>query len=68
MSTDTTTAEQPDAGRLLSPAAVARLFGVDPRTVTRWANDGILHPITTPGGHRRYKATEVAALLTAATS
>lgn len=48
--------------RLLTPAEVAGLFGVDPRTVTRWATSGRLTPVRTPGGHRRYRRSEVMAL------
>lgn len=43
----------------MTPGEVADMFGVDPRTVTRWANAGKLHPLRTPGGHRRYRAAEV---------
>ena len=50
--------------RLLAPAEVGVLFGVDPRTVTIWANHGLLTPVRTPGGHRRYRDADVAALLT----
>lgn len=49
--------------RLLTPAEVAALFRVDPKTVTRWAKAGKLTSIKTLGGHRRYKETEVIALL-----
>lgn len=48
---------------LLTPAEVATLFGVDPKTVTRWAKGGKLSCIRTLGGHRRYRAAEVHALL-----
>lgn len=48
---------------LLRPAEVADLFGVTPKTVTRWAEAGKLHPIRTLGGHRRYHASEIHALL-----
>jgi excisionase family DNA binding protein len=48
--------------RLLTPAEVASLFGVDPRTVTRWATSGRLTPVRTPGGHRRYRRSEVLGL------
>lgn len=51
--------------RLLTPGEVAELFGVDPRTVTRWARAGKLHPLRTPGGHRRYHASEVQDLIEA---
>lgn len=44
---------------LLTPGEVARLFGVDPKTVTRWATAGKLTARRTLGGHRRYSAAEV---------
>ena len=49
---------------LLTPAEVASLFRVDPKTVTRWAKSGKLTSIRTLGGHRRYKESEVKSLLT----
>ena len=48
---------------LLTPAEVAALFRVDPKTVTRWAKAGKLTSIRTLGGHRRYKESEVKTLL-----
>src|SRR3954467_10909336 len=48
---------------LLTPAEVAALFRVDPKTVTRWAKAGKLSSIRTLGGHRRYRESEVRALL-----
>jgi len=48
---------------LLTPAEVAQLFRVDPKTVTRWAVAGRLSSIRTLGGHRRYSEVEVHALL-----
>ncbi len=50
-------------GRLLTPAEVATLFRVDPKTVTRWAKAGKLQSIRTLAGHRRYWETEVKTLL-----
>jgi excisionase family DNA binding protein len=49
---------------LLTPAEVASMFRVDPKTVTRWAKAGKLSAIRTLGGHRRYNAAEVRGLLT----
>lgn len=49
--------------RLLTPAEVAALFRVDPKTVTRWAASGRITSIRTPGGHRRFRESEVRALL-----
>src|SRR3954462_7653341 len=48
---------------LLRPREVARLFGVRPTTIARWARDGKLRPVLTPGGHRRYLRSEMEALL-----
>lgn len=48
---------------LLTPAEVAAMFKVDAKTVTRWAQRGLLTSIRTLGGHRRYKESEVKALL-----
>jgi excisionase family DNA binding protein len=53
----------PEAEPLLTPAEVATMFRVDPKTVTRWAKAGKLTSIRTLGGHRRYRETEVRALL-----
>ena len=47
------------AEQLLTRAEVAALFHVDPKTVTRWANDGKLTTLRTLGGHRRYRESEV---------
>lgn len=52
-----------DHDELLTPSEVAKLFRVDPKTVTRWAKAGKLSSIRTLGGHRRYRAEEVRALL-----
>ena len=49
--------------KLLTPAEVAALFRVDPKTVTRWAKAGKLTSIRTLGGHRRYYEDEVRKLL-----
>ena len=54
---------QPGRERLLTPGEVAALFRVDPKTVTRWAAAGRIGSIRTPGGHRRFRESEVRALL-----
>lgn len=48
---------------LLTPAEVADMFRVDAKTVTRWAQAGKITCIRTLGGHRRYRTSEVQALL-----
>lgn len=40
--------------RLLSPEQVGQIYGVDSKTVSRWADEGRLKHIRTPGGHRRF--------------
>lgn len=57
----------PDPEPLLTPAEVARMFRVDPKTVSRWADEGKLNAVRTLGGHRRYRANEIRELLTAHT-
>ena len=54
---------EPSGERLLTPSEVAKMFRVDPKTVTRWAKAGKLSSIRTLGGHRRYRASEVERLL-----
>ena len=49
--------------KLLTPAECAAMWKVDPKTITRWAKAGRLTSIRTLGGHRRYRESEVLALL-----
>ncbi|MHB8295190.1 MAG: BldC family transcriptional regulator [Acidimicrobiales bacterium] len=51
------TLEPEDA--LLTPAEVAAMFRVNPKTVTRWARMGKMSAVRTLGGHRRFLASEV---------
>jgi len=51
---------------LLTPAEVARLFRVSPKTVTRWARAGKLTARKTLGGHRRFRTSEVRRALSSA--
>ena len=54
--------------RLMTPGEVATMFRVDPKTVTRWAAAGRIGSIRTPGGHRRFRESEVRTLLDGLTS
>lgn len=49
--------------RLLTPGEVAEMFRVDPKTVTRWAAAGRVPSIRTPGGHRRFRESDIRPLL-----
>ena len=51
------------AEALLTPAEVAEMFRVNPKTVTRWARAGKITSLRTLGGHRRFRESEVRALL-----
>jgi excisionase family DNA binding protein len=51
--------EQPQTDALLTPAEVAALFRVNPKTVTRWARAGKITAIRTLGGHRRFRQSEI---------
>lgn len=46
----------------LTSAEVADMFRVDITTVVRWAQEGRLTSIRTPGGHYRFAEAEVHAL------
>lgn len=52
-----------DLPELLTPAEVADLFRVDPKTVSRWAARGLIPVIRTPGGHGRFRRDDVWELL-----
>jgi len=54
-----------DAGepRLLRPAEVAAIFGVNAKTVARWAKEGRIRSLRTPGGHTRIYAEDVRAIV-----
>ncbi|MFD4785367.1 BldC family transcriptional regulator [Rhodococcus qingshengii] len=51
------------AEQWMTPGQVAALFNVNPKTVTRWAQAGRVGYITTVGGHRRYRSSEIRTLL-----
>lgn len=49
--------------RYLSRGEVAQLFEVSPATIARWAREGRLPHVSTLGGHRRYRADEILAIV-----
>ena len=48
---------------LLTAGEVAALFRVDSKSVTRWAKQGRLTSIRTPGGGHRFRESEIRARL-----
>ena len=51
------------ATRLMRAGEVAALFQVSRRSIAAWATRGLLPFIETPGGHRRFRAADVRALV-----
>lgn len=49
--------------KLLTSHQVAKLLNVWPETLRRWEKEGKLTPLRTPGGHRRYKESQIKKLL-----
>lgn len=47
----------------LTPADVADLLGVARQTVSRWAREGELPHLTTPGGWHRFRRSDVDAFI-----
>lgn len=46
----------------LGPQAAADVLGVHVDTIIRWANDGTLPCWKTPGGHRRFRRSDLGKL------
>lgn len=52
-------ARRAEADPLLTPKQAGAVFGVDTRTVTRWAKAGLIEAVFTAGGRRRYRTSDV---------
>jgi excisionase family DNA binding protein len=48
---------------LMTPGEVGAALRVDPKTVTRWAERGLLYSIRTPGGHHRFRRVDIDAIM-----
>lgn len=44
---------------VLTTSEVAKRFRVEPRTVSRWAQRGLVPFFSTPTGHRRYPRADI---------
>jgi len=51
--------------RLLTSHEVGSLLQMDPSSVVKWVNDGLLPAFRTPGGHRRVRASDLMVFLRA---
>jgi len=45
--------------QILTPNQVAEMMMVSPATVRQWAAKGLLKALTTPGGHRRFRMSDI---------
>jgi excisionase family DNA binding protein len=52
-----------DGKELMTPSEVAEVLRVDAKTVTRWAERGLIRSIKTPGGHNRFYRTDIDAIV-----
>lgn len=48
---------------LLHPGEAARMLGVDPKTLQRWAKAKKIPSVRTLGGHRRYWTSDIEKIL-----
>ena len=60
-------APPPEDEDLIPPGRAAKIFGVDPKTILRWAASGRITRTRTVGGHGRYRESELRALVRART-
>ena len=49
-------------GSYLGPGQAARILGVSPKTVNRWANEARIPCVLTLGGHRRFRVDVITAV------
>ncbi len=49
--------------KLIRPGEAAKMLGVTTQTLKNMEDRGILTTIRLPGGHRRYKISEIEAIL-----
>lgn len=52
----------PSGEAYLTPGQAARILGISPKTVNRWANEGRIPCAMTLGGHRRFRADVIRAV------
>ena len=49
--------------KYLTATQINSLYNISAQTLRRWESNGDLHPLKTAGGHRRYKESELLAVL-----
>ena len=58
------TPDTPELDPLLTGREVATRLNITTRTLDRWVTDGTIVPLRLPNGYRRYRTSDVDALLT----
>lgn len=53
----------PETDTLLTAAEVAALYRVARKTVWGWGRAGLIERVRTPGGHCRYRESQIRALI-----
>ena len=53
--------------KLYSISKTAKILDVTPKTLRIWDKDGKLKPVLTSGGHRRYKESDINAIINSTT-
>ncbi len=59
MTEDLSVSTTPVTSRYFTSHQVGGLLQVNPSSVVKWINDGLMHAFRTPGGHRRVAASEL---------
>ena len=49
----------------ITPSEAQQRYGYNPKTLSRWADDGKIQSIKSPGGHRRYLVESLEKVVTA---
>jgi excisionase family DNA binding protein len=60
---DTGGDDESETKELMTPSEVGKALRVDAKTVTRWAERGLIRAVKTPGGHNRFFAEDVKAIV-----
>jgi len=55
--------DEPPEAKYLTPSEAARLLHVSPKTIDRWADQGLIPCVVTLGGHRRFAPDAIAAVV-----
>lgn len=55
--------DEPREGEYLTPSQAARMLHVSPKTIDRWADQGLVPCVVTLGGHRRFSPDAIAAVV-----